>query len=67
MFRHARLQTIIAPPIALAALFALACPRAQAQVKPFQISGGGLADYIPVTVGDPVYHFARGQATELGQ
>jgi hypothetical protein len=67
MFRHHCLQTVVAPLIALAALFAVACPRAQAQVKPFQISGGGLADYIPVTVGNPVYHFARGQATELGQ
>jgi hypothetical protein len=55
--------------VRLAALVAAltVASRVDAQVKPFKVKGGGMVDYIPVTVGDPVFHFAVGQATELGR
>jgi hypothetical protein len=41
--------------------------RAEAQVKPFKISGGGLApDGIALVPGTPAPHSAAGNATELG-
>jgi hypothetical protein len=63
----ARLNRSAVRLTALAVIFALACPRADAQVKPFKVTGGGFADYIPVTTDTPVFHFAIGQATELGR
>jgi hypothetical protein len=49
MFRNSRLNAIVAPLIALVAVLTLAC-RADAQVKPFKITGGGVADYIPIHI-----------------
>jgi hypothetical protein len=66
MFRTSRHNAVVAPLTALVALLALAC-RADAQVKPFKVTGGGTADYIPVNVDEPVFHWAVGQATELGK
>jgi hypothetical protein len=66
MPRTTRLNSAV-PLIALGAVLTLTCPRAEAQVKPFKVTGGGFADYIPVTTGNPVFHFAEGQATELGR
>lgn len=47
---------------------ALASSRAEAQVKPFKITGEGLVPYgIPITPLTPGFHWAVGQATELGR
>jgi len=53
--------------IALAAIFAMASGTVQAQVKPFQVTGGGTADHIPAFRGDESTHWAEGHATELGE
>src|SRR5262249_23262551 len=67
MIRTARLHTVIVPLIALAASLALTSTRAEAQVKPFKISGGGPApDGISLIRGTPAPHSATGNATELG-
>ena len=64
---HLRLERLtVASLIAIAAVIALA-PRAEAQVKPFKITGGGIAAQgIPLVPGTPAPHWAVGQATELG-
>ncbi len=67
MFRTSRLNKFIVPLTALVAVLALACQSAEAQVKPFKITGGGIVDYVPLTPGVPVFHFAVGRATELGK
>src|SRR5262245_2499041 len=67
MIRTIRLTTAVIRLTALVAVLTLACPRAEAQVKPFKVTGGGTADYIPITTNDPVFHDAVGQATELGR
>lgn len=49
-----------------ALVLALGQNQANAQVKPFHVTGGGRVDYIPFP-GDPAaYHFADGTATHLG-
>ena len=53
--------------IAFTAILALSAPSAQAQVKPFKLSGGGTADHVPAFPGDEAPHWAKGQATELGE
>ena len=67
MFRNAGLPKVIVPLIALAASLALCPSRAEAQVKPLKITGGGYApeglSLIPYT---PAPHSAVGNATELG-
>jgi len=56
----------LASLIAIAATIALA-PTAAAQVKPFKITGGGIAtEGLPLSPGTPGPHWAVGQATELG-
>lgn len=40
---------------------------ATAQVKSFKISGGGVADYLPLPGIPPAFHFAVGNATHLGK
>jgi hypothetical protein len=67
MLRFSRLNAVVFQLTSLVAVFTLVCSRADAQVKPFKVSGGGVADYIPVTPGDPVFHWAVGQATGLGR
>lgn len=52
---------------ACALFLALGQSGAQAQVKPFKITGGGVVDYIPLQLGVEVSHTAVGQATELGR
>jgi hypothetical protein len=66
MIRNIRLSKVVAPLSAIVAVLTLACHASEAQVKPFKVSGGGIADYIPVVPDVPVFHFAVGQATELG-
>jgi len=51
----------------LAAALIVSCNTADAQVKPFKVTGAGIVDYVPLTPGVPVYHFAIGEATELGK
>jgi hypothetical protein len=67
MNRTVRRNTLLVPLLALAVSLALASPRAQAQVKPFKITGGGYApdgiSLIPLTA---VPHSTVGNATELG-
>jgi hypothetical protein len=68
MFRNFRLQIVVVPLFALAAILTLAGPRAEAQVKPFRVTGGGVAAKgIPAVVGMPLPHTAVGVATELGR
>ncbi len=40
---------------------------ATGQIKPFKISGGGIAEYLPFPGDDPAFHFAVGTATHLGK
>jgi hypothetical protein len=67
MLRFSRPHAIAFPLAAVVAALTLTCQTAQGQVKPFKVRGGGVADYVPVTPGDAVFHWAVGQATELGQ
>jgi hypothetical protein len=67
MNRSVRRTTLLVPLLALVVSLALAAPQAQAQVKPFKITGGGYApdgiSLIPLTA---VPHSTVGNATELG-
>jgi len=52
----------------LAAALLAECQPVQAQVKPFKITGGGIAaDGLPLTLDTPAPHNAVGNATELGK
>jgi hypothetical protein len=54
--------------IALAMVFALTAGKAEAQVKPFKISGGGIAPQgLPLPGEDPRPHWAIGEATHMGR
>jgi hypothetical protein len=66
MLRTRWLNAVIIPVAVLAAAL-ISANAAQAQVKPFFVIGGGVADYIPITPGVPVGHWARGEATDLGR
>lgn len=49
-------------------LAALAPRAAEAQIKPFKVTGGGIAaDGFPTTLHTPAPHNATGNATELGE
>ena len=53
--------------LALCALAAALAPeRAHAQVEPFQVSGRGVVDFIPLAEGLSAPHDADGTATHLG-
>ncbi len=74
MLRTFRRQMNFSPLIALAAFLALACPSAEAQeraetrVKPFFVTGGGIAAKgLPTVPGTPAPQWARGHASELGR
>lgn len=63
-----RLKSLAVPLTALVAALALACPQAEAQVKPFKIIGGGnVPDGISLIPGVPAFHDAVGIATGLGK
>lgn len=67
IFRSHYLKRLtLASLVTVAASLALS-PSAEAQVKPFKITGGGIASQgIPVVPGTPAPHWATGHATELG-
>jgi hypothetical protein len=68
MFRTAGLHKLIVPLIAVAVSLGLTSSRAEAQVKPLKITGGGYApDGISLIPYTPAPHSAVGNATELGK
>lgn len=67
MIRNIRLNKVVVPLAAFAAILVAACPVAQAQVKPFKVTGGGIVDFVPVVKGDAAFHDAVGTATHLGK
>jgi hypothetical protein len=68
MFGTARPHTLIVASLALAASLAYTSSRAEAQVKPFKITGGGYApEGISLIPDNPVPHSTVGNATELGK
>jgi hypothetical protein len=66
MFRNSWLKAVVVPLAAIVAILT-ASQTADAQVKPFKIVGGGIADYVPLPGDPPAFHFAIGQATGLGR
>jgi hypothetical protein len=66
MFHHMYWSRVAVRLVALVAVIVLACPTADAQVKPFKITGGGTVDYVPLVDHVPVFHWAAGNATHLG-
>src|SRR5262249_47188307 len=68
MSRTCRLNSSLVPLAALAAVFTLACHRAEAQVVPFKVVGGGVApDRLPLETDVAAPHWAVGVATGLGE
>jgi hypothetical protein len=68
MLYHSRLKSFAIPLLALVAVLTLACCQAEAQVKPFKITGGGFAPQgLSLVPGVPSPHWAVGHATELGR
>ena len=77
--RISRLNNVVVAVTALLAVFVVACGTANAQskplMKPFKMTGVGLAEFIPLPPppGDPIGeanmadHFAVGTATHLGE
>jgi len=66
MFRNSWLKSILVPLAAIIALGAMACLRAEAQVVPFKIKGGGPAPLGLNLAGVFAPHSATGNATHLG-
>ena len=52
--------------VSFALLTLATATQADAQVKPFEVTGGGTADKLAVQTGEPVFHEATGTATHLG-
>ena len=69
MIRCTRWNALVTPLVSLLAILVVASGPAQAQVKPFKITGGGTApDGIPIFTGGPAApHNATGNATHLGK
>lgn len=67
MFRNSRLNWVVGPLTALVAVLTLACQTANAQVKPFKVTGGGPAPKGLSIFGADSPHSATGNATELGK
>jgi hypothetical protein len=68
MVRSPQLKGVIAPLAALVAVLTLVCGSAQAQVKPFKVSGEGVGPLgLPLPGQDPRPHWAVGEATHLGR
>jgi hypothetical protein len=66
MFRNTWMKMVVVPLMALVVVLA-GSRTAEAQVKPFKITGGGVADYVPLPGDPPAFHYAVGQATGLGR
>jgi hypothetical protein len=68
MTRSTRLPKVSVLLAALVAVLTLASQTAEAQVKPFKVTGGGFVPQgIPVVPNVAATHTAVGQATELGR
>jgi hypothetical protein len=68
MFRKSRLNKVVGPLTALAVVLTLACHKAQAQVKPFKVTGEGVAPFgLPLPGQDARPHSIVGNATHLGR
>ena len=68
MFHNFRLNKVVVPLTALAVVLTLACHKAQAQVKPFKITGEGVAPFgLPLPGQAPRTHTIVGNATHLGR
>lgn len=67
MFRNFRLTTTMVPLGTLLAVLLLACQSAQAQVKPFKVTGTGISLSGMPLPGQSSAHWAVGQATHLGR
>src|SRR5580698_5490966 len=67
MFRNVRSNKVVVPLTALALVLTLACHPARAQVKPFKITGEGVAPRgLPLPGQSPRHHLSVGEATHLG-
>ncbi len=67
MFRNGLLNRLVASIVALGALLTAASHRAEAQVVPFKVTGGGNAPDGLSIVGADSRHDATGKATHLGR
>jgi hypothetical protein len=67
MVSNFRLNTIVGFLTALLALFTLTCQPAQAQVKPFKITGAGIAPMGIPLPGGTAPHWSIGHATHMGR
>ena len=68
MFRNSWLKSVVVPLVALVAILALTCHKAEAQVKPFKITGAGIGPFgLPLPGEDPRPHCIVGNATHLGK
>jgi hypothetical protein len=60
-------KTILIAGCVIAAPLTFLCQTAQAQVKPFKVTGAGFVEYVPLPGDDPAMHTAVGTATHLGK
>ena len=68
MIGNRPLNSVVLSLIAFTLALTVACPRADAQVKPFAIAGITVGTKgIPVTPNVPAPHWSVGVATELGE
>ncbi len=68
MIRKLRCNTVVSSLVMLLAVPVLGSSPAHAQVvKHFKVKGAGTVDYVPIVPFVPVYHYAIGEATELGR
>ncbi len=67
MFRTSQLNDAVVALLALVAVLTLACDRAEAQVKPFKVKGGGNAPEGLSVVGGVSPYTVSGTATHLGK
>jgi len=68
MFCKSRFNKVVGPLTALAVVLTLACHKAQAQVKPFKVTGEGVAPFgLPLPGQDARPHSIVGNATHLGR
>jgi len=68
MFRTSGLKTVMRSLTAVIAVLTLACHSAEAQVKPFKITGEGIAPMgLPLPGQDARPHWIAGNATHLGR
>ena len=68
MFRTYRLNAVVVPLIVLVAVLTLPCHRAEAQVKPFNVKGGGNApEGLSLIPFDAAPYTNSGTATHLGK